>query len=144
MKSLAVVISLGFTLLAGSSTNGFAMGHDSVSHRFFGSLSSVYKASRVCELQNSHQIYQQYSNSVVTYLGHFYEDGIPFWVIPRDQDLGRHGNCEVRLNSALSQYQVARGDFKDYFPEAPVPPDLRTLQFREFKRKPSRAFNIAN
>ncbi|MDX2112219.1 MAG: hypothetical protein SFW63_00580 [Alphaproteobacteria bacterium] len=142
MKTLAFTL-LCMLLFTRDAMSAHDLTHDLVMDRFFKSIALVYKTSRACDLNSGYPDHQTYTDTIRDYLNHYYINGIPFWVLPRDQDIQLTNNCEKKLSTALSNYRLARNDFEEFFPEAPVPPSLMPVRLRDIKRKPQRSFNIA-
>jgi hypothetical protein len=143
MRALLALIILVICTSVNAAAERRAPSHDMVAERFFETIAHVYTTSRSCDLKSGFADFKEITDNIRSYLSNYYEGTIPFWVLPRDQDIRKTSNCWKDIDLALTHYRLARADFEEYFPEAPMPPSLKPPKFRDFNRRPGRTFRIA-
>jgi hypothetical protein len=91
---------------------------------FTRSIVSVYTSAQKCQ-DTVYPGPKEYIQLISEYVNQLYPTGANYWVLP---DIREHvenkKSCVNMLQYSLLQYQIARRDFSEAFPDQPEPPLL--------------------
>lgn len=94
---------------------------------FTKSIAEVYRVSTMCSGNRSFDS-KGLAMLVMSYLGQFYPDGVPYWALPQVHERIKDKNtCFRMLGKSLSSYKEASRELVENHPDLPFPPTIQVV-----------------